>query len=402
MKKGTFKKTFLAGALMGTMLITSLFGGCSLSDITGNNVLEGAGSNTVVQETIKEPSTPETPKDTGADLEMEEVQSQGIRLAMYSATTVSEQGYITKSLKATVYPEDAEDRTVDWAVSWKDTSNKANVLEYVTVTPESDGSTNATVTCMKAFEGKIIIKCTSRMNGLYATCTVTFLGLPTSLSVSSNQYLLQDGNSSDYVDLNSANLSPSPWLYKYYEFSVGKTVELDINATNVLSDAVNFKNCNFVCSISSVKEARFYDVKFSSTEEYDKFIKSGKQLQTYLSELSVGFQSGYITSNNRSSVSLTDIADKVITAEVTGDKLVVNVQKSVSGYYGQVETVNELMKKTVLIKDVFAGGVSTAFQPEFVITLTETISGTSCWFVVRINDDGATGGVIIDNYDINF
>ncbi len=86
---------------------------------------------------------------------------------------------LSVQLEATVLPETAVNKTVDWEVVWQNPdgewSSGKTVTDYVTVTPQSDGSRIATVTCKNAFSEPIIIKVTSRANSeAYATSKVDY------------------------------------------------------------------------------------------------------------------------------------------------------------------------------------------------------------------------------------
>ena len=87
-------------------------------------------------------------------------------------------------IEAYVVPENANNREVDFSVAWDEGAQRSAepVTDYVTVTPESDGSRVATVACIKGFGDDIIlITVTTRDGGFQATCTVTFEGTPNSL-----------------------------------------------------------------------------------------------------------------------------------------------------------------------------------------------------------------------------
>lgn len=87
-------------------------------------------------------------------------------------------------IQAYVTPDDAANKEVDFSVAWGNapTHGSEPVTNYLTVTPGSDGSTMATVSCKKAFgDDTIVITVTTRDGGFTATCTVTFEGTPNSL-----------------------------------------------------------------------------------------------------------------------------------------------------------------------------------------------------------------------------
>ena len=87
-------------------------------------------------------------------------------------------------IQAYVYPDDAVNKEVDFSVAWGEGAQRSAepVTDYVTVTPESDGSRIVTVSCKKAFgDDTIVITVTTRDGGFTANCTVTFEGTPNSL-----------------------------------------------------------------------------------------------------------------------------------------------------------------------------------------------------------------------------
>lgn len=113
-------------------------------------------------------------------------------LAATPLTAAVGSNYVSQTLKAVVYPETAENKQVDWSVAWADTANTANVTDYVTVMPNADGSTTATVTCYKAFTGNIVVMVTTRESGYTASCVVKFVGIPTEMNVTT-ELSAQDG-----------------------------------------------------------------------------------------------------------------------------------------------------------------------------------------------------------------
>ena len=99
-------------------------------------------------------------------------------------TDVTSQNSVEVRIEATVTPANATNREVDFSVAWGDGAQRAAepVADYVTVTPESDGSRIATVVCKKGFgDDTILITVTTRDGGFQAICTVTFEGMPDSL-----------------------------------------------------------------------------------------------------------------------------------------------------------------------------------------------------------------------------
>lgn len=130
--------------------------------------------------------------------------------------------YDSVTLTATVKPDSAADKTVDWAVAFVNPSSEwatgKTVTDYVTVTPSSDGSTTATVKCLQPFGEQIKITVTSRMNTeATASCTVDFAARPTAFSltgfdftkipvVNLNIFVVQ--SSEDIFDINPLSNDP--------------------------------------------------------------------------------------------------------------------------------------------------------------------------------------------------
>ena len=97
---------------------------------------------------------------------------------------------------------------------------EAYVLDYLTVTPDSDGSTLATVSCKKAFgNDKIIITVTTRDGGHSANCTVSFVGIASKMTVTSN----------------SATQKNTAERGDYFDLGTDKTYTFNINLSNVFN-----------------------------------------------------------------------------------------------------------------------------------------------------------------------
>lgn len=83
------------------------------------------------------------------------------------------------TLRATITPENATNKAVDWSVSFVNASSSwasgKTVTDYVTITPTEDGSLIAEVECKEAFGEQIKITVVSRDNPeAVAECTVDY------------------------------------------------------------------------------------------------------------------------------------------------------------------------------------------------------------------------------------
>ena len=165
---------------------------------------------------VEQPDKPgEEQKPGGGDnIDVEQIETNGVLLSM--ATATADDGTVSKILTATVTPENAENKTVDWSIYWADDAplKDKDISEYLTLTPTADGALTATVTCKKSFRGSVAyIKVTTRVGGYEALCSVTFTGIPSSLNVNTTalkttsdgeKYLI--ANTSSGFAVNLANV----------------------------------------------------------------------------------------------------------------------------------------------------------------------------------------------------
>ena len=130
--------------------------------------------------------------------------------AMPRAMSFSQQGLersatgsVSVNVYAIVYPENAPNRAVDWTVEWADTTNTNDVNDYITVTPESDGSLNAVITCYQAFEGEIIITVITREGKLADSCVVSFIGKPSRIGIEGEGLSTGTASFGEYITLGT-------------------------------------------------------------------------------------------------------------------------------------------------------------------------------------------------------
>lgn len=107
------------------------------------------------------------------------VTSIPIARANYAANDISPLAESAYTLTATVTPEDASNKAVDWAVSFVNSESEwaagKTVTDYVTVTPTADGALTANVECLEAFGEQVTVTVTSRDNAeATASCTVDY------------------------------------------------------------------------------------------------------------------------------------------------------------------------------------------------------------------------------------
>ena len=141
-----------------------------------------------------------------------------------SGTTVTSPQSVDVRIEAYVYPESAANKAVDFSVAWGNapTHGSEQVSNYLTVTPDSDGSNTATVSCKKSFgDDTIIITVTTREGGYTATCTVSFTGIASGIEITSS----------------TATKKSTSARGEYYELGTSKTYTFNIGLTNAFNDA---------------------------------------------------------------------------------------------------------------------------------------------------------------------
>lgn len=210
-----------------------------------------------------------------------------------TTTTVSSDESVDVRIEAYVRPDDAANKKVDFSVAWgtAPTHGSEPVENYLTVTPDSDGSTTATVSCKKAFgDDTIIITVTTREGGYTATCTVTFTGVADGISISGS----------------TATKKSTSGRGEYYEVGTSKTYTFDISLTNAFDD---------VTSDLSVKEIGGVGTMYFGNGSYN--------------------DGGYINFSNVTQKDIGDLADEFITsATISGNTLTVKTgSKILENYY---------------------------------------------------------------------
>lgn len=181
-----------------------------------------------------------------------EGESSGIKLmsvkispenyAEYGISPMADTAY---QLTATIVPENATDKTVDWTIAWAehreshsggtnainrvdptydshdthDTSDSwsegKTVTDYVTVTPTSDGALTANVECLKDFGAQVKVTVTSRDNtDVKANCLVDYTQKLQGVKATFGSTVLTDGMTKSF-DLSQSGQPIEAWTFDY-------------------------------------------------------------------------------------------------------------------------------------------------------------------------------------------
>lgn len=276
--------------------------------------------------------------------------TEHVKLTMSSVAVLAADNSVSKTLTATVLPETAENKAVDWTVEWDDTENETTVTDYVTVTPTADGSTTATVTCYKAFTGNIIITVTTRENGYSATCVVSFIGIPTEIAL-------------------NGSLPPSAGEYNV---GIGETYTFDVTLTNPFNQVGSQFN-DITCGVNGVGS-----VVLGYMEHYN----------------SSGIDKWYDESDE--TVTLDSLKENFITVSYSAGKLSITTIKSIESYYSSVQRMDG--GRTRAYHDKFRSYVDDCY---FKVWIKENTSGLTKEFNVRF-DDAVVTGVNMNNVELSF
>lgn len=131
------------------------------------------------------------------------------------------------AVKATIQPATASNQQVDWKVEWDANAALKNqkISDYLSVTPDSDGSLSARVDCYKSFIGNTaVLSATTRDSKIKGTCNIVFIGKATDIAVQSKA-----------VKKTTAERG------EYYEVYPNKTHTFDINLSNVFNSVATPK-----------------------------------------------------------------------------------------------------------------------------------------------------------------
>lgn len=184
---------------------------------------------------------------TNKMLEVKEVStSTNIRLLSTSgAVSASDETTMSQTIQATIVGDDADSAKIDWAVYWADDDkmidNGADINNYLILTPESDGATTATRTCVRSFPGSTAyVKATIRYTNSFATCKVTCVGFP------------------DHLDIDASSLDTSSTWNPVVILESGKTYRFPLYFYNTIGEVSNYYYNNLKLWIYPITQYTFF------------------------------------------------------------------------------------------------------------------------------------------------
>ncbi len=189
----------------------------------------------LLSDTEAEVSTAPEPSDP-LNIEPEEHPFITVSVSPVTLSVTNNKTTLKQTLTATIQPATTENKEVDWTVAWADSSGVGDVTDYITVTPESDGSTNATVTCYKPFTGDIVITVITRDGGFTARCLCNYVGKPTSLAIEPT---------------GATTVNDSDWNIRVAEVKSGNTYLFDLLPSNAFGSVSESYTTDYMISIQT-------------------------------------------------------------------------------------------------------------------------------------------------------
>lgn len=330
--------------------------------------------------------------ENGENLESGVLQSMPSQLNFssqaFAMAQESGESYIEVMLQATVLPEDATNKAVDWTAVWADGSDSSDLSEYLTVTPESDGSNIVSVKCFKPFDKKINVIVTTRDGGFTAVCVVSYVGEnPSSLNVIFDGVTMDDG---------------------VYVLSPYSTVSAQLKLSDISGD-LSYTNCNFVVSTDFVPSTVTEDV-YLVNYKWNKW--SGYSLNTDEDFLSYNGSSEQLIHDSvnlsvEGDILTLDVNDYSIMydSESSGDDLFIynrvlttELANTLYANYDRFESTcpYETLKQLASLNEEKLN------NRVITVTVTETNSGLSATFKYRITSDVKVSSVSLDKDVIEY
>lgn len=257
---------------------------------------------------VEQPDKPgEEQKPGGGDnIDVEQIETNGVLLSM--ATATADDGTVSKILTATVTPENAENKTVDWSIYWADDAplKDKDISEYLTLTPTADGALTATVTCKKSFRGSVAyIKVTTRVGGYEALCSVTFTGIPSQLNVNTQalkttsdgqKYLIANTSSGFAVNLANVFGDIDESYYDKITVTVEGVGSFVVDTLRVDRNGDHWSGKPSVKTLDSLKD-NFVEVNYQNK---NITIQTKKVVENYYSSVTGGSAGGTYTDHFKS------------------------------------------------------------------------------------------------------
>jgi len=303
--------------------------------------------------------TPEK-ADPAEELNVQTQSTPTMLLSSYPVMATAANGY-TKSvtLTATILPADVPNKSVDWLIEWADTSNTAPVTDYVTVTPESDGELTATITCKQAFNYDIVVTVVTRVGKNAATCLVTYVGAPETVSIVGK-------------GITASNIGS---VGSCYELPTGNTYTFTLTGENGFGDVRTA--CNYTYSVSAVGNILTKDRKYNGRTDTNTYV-DGTDGVVAIKDIT----------------KITTYVPSAFDFAISGNQLSITSNSTLTGYYSSSERNGQI----AMYYDSFIGYENDGWY--YTVTVTETNSGASQ--TIKFRPIASVNSISLNNTVVGF
>lgn len=172
-----------------------------------------------------EQEQPNDEEDDGGAV-IEEGEASGMKLMSmkiapenYDEYGISPMAETAFQLTATITPENATNKAVDWTIAFVNAESEwatgKTVTDYVTVTPTADGALTANVECLQAFGEQVRVTVTSRDNtAVKANATVDYTEKLSAVKATFGSTVLSNGMTKSF-DLDASGQPAEAWKFDY-------------------------------------------------------------------------------------------------------------------------------------------------------------------------------------------
>lgn len=251
MKKTTIY-SIVAVVVAIALIIVLAVGSSGFTNWNVKTWFKGDGQNTI------QPNDPNTPSKIPDDTQFSggmlvsdgehsgmSIMSAKLPRVAYAANGISAQADSAYLLTATVYPDTATNKEMDWSVAWIDENSSfakgKSVSDYVTVTPTSDGALTANITCKQAFGAQIKVTVVSRDNtDATAQCTLDYSQKVKSVSLKFGDLVANLGGTTEVkFNINPNGNGPGGATNLQFEKSTVYTIADDFTTSISLSHDID-------------------------------------------------------------------------------------------------------------------------------------------------------------------
>lgn len=170
-------------------------------------------------------------------------QSEGKGMSLASEVIEDESGNLTTVITATITPDNATNKLVDWSLEWTNAESEfaqgKDVSDYMTITTAEDGALSATLTCLQAFGEQIKVKVVLRANNdITASATCDYVKRVESATVAKSAELIDLSDITVGATANyGAGTLDGEFAISYVELTLTEGFKAEIKS--YLSDTAN-------------------------------------------------------------------------------------------------------------------------------------------------------------------